>query len=127
MAKSPATTIAIITETRARGELVGERGKGLTRIGLFLMHTVRLEVAAQALDQVGVDEVIWGRLTDAMVVPDGGAVSRSRYVHPRVEPEIAFLLGFSDTSSFSRAFRDWFGLSPSERREELAAETRKTD
>ena len=41
--------------------------------------------------------------------------------------EIAFLLGFSDTSSFSRAFRDWFGLSPSERREELAAETRKTD
>jgi alkylation response protein AidB-like acyl-CoA dehydrogenase len=33
----------------ARGYLVGERGKGLTRIGLFLMHTVRLEVAAQAI------------------------------------------------------------------------------
>lgn len=43
--------------------------------------------------QVGVDEVIWGRLTDAMVVPDGGIVSTQRYVHPRVEPEIAFLLG----------------------------------
>ncbi len=33
----------------AKGLLVGERGKGLTRIGLFLMHTVRLEVAAQAI------------------------------------------------------------------------------
>ncbi len=33
----------------AKGHLVGERGKGLTRIGLFLMHTVRLEVAAQAI------------------------------------------------------------------------------
>jgi AraC-like DNA-binding protein len=26
--------------------------------------------------------------------------------------EIAFLLGFSDTSAFSRAYRDWFGESP---------------
>jgi alkylation response protein AidB-like acyl-CoA dehydrogenase len=33
----------------ARGILVGERGKGLTRIGFFLMHTVRIEVAAQAI------------------------------------------------------------------------------
>jgi AraC-like DNA-binding protein len=27
--------------------------------------------------------------------------------------EIAFLLGFSDSSAFSRAYRDWFGESPS--------------
>ncbi|MHC4860496.1 MAG: acyl-CoA dehydrogenase family protein [Planctomycetota bacterium] len=33
----------------APGRLVGERGKGLTKCGLFLMHTVRLEVAAQAI------------------------------------------------------------------------------
>lgn len=43
--------------------------------------------------QVGVDEVIWGRLTDTMRVADGTTVSHGRYVHPRVEPEIAFLMG----------------------------------
>lgn len=44
------------------------------------------------MQQVGVSEVIWGRLTDAMRVEEGGAVSLARYVHPRVEPEIAFLM-----------------------------------
>ena len=42
--------------------------------------------------QMGVDESIWGRLTDGMAIENGGRVAFSRYVHPRVEPEIAFLL-----------------------------------
>lgn len=42
--------------------------------------------------QVGVSEVAWGRLTDAMRVEEGGRVSLAKYVHPRVEPEIAFLM-----------------------------------
>jgi len=42
--------------------------------------------------QVGVDEVIWGRLTDAMRLEEGGSLSKKRYVHPRVEPELAFLM-----------------------------------
>ena len=42
--------------------------------------------------QVGVDSVIWGRLTDAMLRADGAPISLSGYVHPRVEPEIAFLI-----------------------------------
>ena len=42
--------------------------------------------------QMGVHDMIWGRLTDAMIVEDGGTTSFKTYVHPRIEPEIAFLL-----------------------------------
>jgi 2-oxo-3-hexenedioate decarboxylase len=45
------------------------------------------------MQQVGVNEVIWGRLTDAMRLEEGGVLSRARYVHPRVEPEIAYIIG----------------------------------
>jgi AraC-like DNA-binding protein len=31
--------------------------------------------------------------------------------------EVTYLLGFADVSSFSRAFRNWTGVSPSEFRE----------
>ena len=42
--------------------------------------------------QVGVDEAAWGRLTDAMLLEEGGAMKKSAFVHPRLEPEIVFLL-----------------------------------
>ena len=42
--------------------------------------------------QVGVDQVIWGRLTDAMRLEEGGSLSKKNYVHPRIEPELAFLM-----------------------------------
>jgi 2-oxo-3-hexenedioate decarboxylase len=42
--------------------------------------------------QVGVDKVIWGRLTDEMRLEEGATLRKSKYVHPRVEPELAFLL-----------------------------------
>ena len=45
------------------------------------------------MQQVGVSEVIWGRLTDAMRLEEGGVLSHQRYVHPRVEPEIAYIIG----------------------------------
>lgn len=35
--------------------------------------------------------------------------------------EIAYLLGFSDASNFTRAFRRWYGCSPSEYRSDLSA------
>ncbi len=42
--------------------------------------------------QMQVSDLIWGWLTDAMLVEDGGQVSLSRFIHPRIEPEVAFLL-----------------------------------
>jgi 2-oxo-3-hexenedioate decarboxylase len=62
----------------ARGEILVGYKMGLT--------------SRAKMQQVGVDEVAWGRLTDAMMLEEGGALSLSRYVHPRAEPEIAYLM-----------------------------------
>ncbi|MDH6135648.1 2-oxo-3-hexenedioate decarboxylase [Kitasatospora sp. MAA4] len=62
--------------------------RGERTVGLKMGLTSRAKMV-----QVGVSEVIWGRLTDRMRVPDGGAVDVSTLIHPRVEPEVAFLIG----------------------------------
>ncbi|XRQ15936.1 2-keto-4-pentenoate hydratase [Actinomadura welshii] len=41
--------------------------------------------------QMGVDDVIWGLLTDRMLAES--SVDVSRLIHPRIEPEIAYLIG----------------------------------
>ena len=61
--------------------------RGEKRVGMKMGFTSRAKMV-----QMGVHDMIWGRLTDAMIVEDGGAISMKNYVHPRVEPEIAFLL-----------------------------------
>lgn len=43
--------------------------------------------------QMGVDDVIVGQLTDRMRVADGASLDLDGFIHPRVEPEIAFRLG----------------------------------
>ncbi|MFG2007020.1 2-keto-4-pentenoate hydratase [Spirillospora sp. NPDC048911] len=65
----------------ARRERRGER-----RIGVKMGFTSRAKMI-----QMGVDDVIWGQLTDAMLVES--ALDLSELIHPRVEPEIVFLLG----------------------------------
>ncbi len=62
--------------------------RGEKRVGVKMGLTSRAKMI-----QVGVDEVIWGRLTDDMRVEEGGSISMADYVHPRVEPEVAFLMG----------------------------------
>ncbi len=62
-----------------------ERGEKL--VGYKLGFTSRAKMI-----QMGVDDLIWGRLTDSMIVEEGGEISLDHYVHPRVEPEIAFLM-----------------------------------
>ena len=63
------------------------RGRNERRAGFKMGLTSRAK-----MQQVGVNEVIWGRLTDAMRIDEGGTLSRAAYVHPRAEPEIAFVL-----------------------------------
>ena len=57
------------------------------RIGMNMGFTSRAKMV-----QMGLSDMIWGRLTDRMMLEDGGNLEFAKYVHPRVEPEIAFLL-----------------------------------
>jgi 2-oxo-3-hexenedioate decarboxylase len=61
--------------------------RGAQRLGVKMGFTSRAKMV-----QMGVHDVIWGRLTSDMREEEGGSVAFSRFVHPRVEPEIAFLL-----------------------------------
>lgn len=62
--------------------------RGERRVGIKMGMTSRAKMA-----QMGIEDMLWGRLTDAMMVEDGGTIDFPTFVHPRVEPEIAFLLG----------------------------------
>lgn len=74
---------------RAQAALIERRlARGERRVGMKLGFTSRAKMR-----QMGVDDLIWGRLTDGMAAPDGAELDPARYVHPRVEPEVAFLLG----------------------------------
>lgn len=42
------------------------------------------------MEQMGVHDMIWGRLTDKMFYQNGGELNLSAFIHPRAEPEIAF-------------------------------------
>jgi 2-oxo-3-hexenedioate decarboxylase len=72
--------------------------RGERRVGLKMGLTSRAK-----MQQVGVSEVVWGRLTDAMRLPEGGDLSKKRFVHPRVEPEVAFIMKKSLAGEVSAA------------------------
>jgi len=61
--------------------------RGEQQVGIKMGFTSRAKMI-----QMGVDDMIWGPLTDAMFIEEGGETTWEKYVHPRVEPEIAFLL-----------------------------------
>jgi 2-oxo-3-hexenedioate decarboxylase len=61
--------------------------RGERRVGTKLGFTSKAKML-----QMGVKDLIWGTLTDAMLLADGGRLDMARFIHPRVEPEIAFLL-----------------------------------
>lgn len=60
--------------------------RGEQPVGLKLGFTSRAKMI-----QMGVDSLIWGRLTDAMLYDEGTEVDLSDFIHPRAEPEVCFL------------------------------------
>ena len=72
--------------------------RGERRVGIKMGFT-----SLAKMEQMGISEVIWGRLTDAMQVTDGASVPLDRFVHPRIEPEIAFLLAADLPGDISEA------------------------
>lgn len=62
------------------------RGEKLTGYKLGFTSKAKME-------QMGVHDIIWGRLTDAMQYQSGQVLPSHKFIHPRVEPEIAFLIG----------------------------------
>ena len=61
--------------------------RGEKAVGIKMGFTSRAKII-----QMGLDGMVWGRLTNKMLVEDGGEIDLKDFVHPRVEPEIAFLL-----------------------------------
>ncbi|MCY1254252.1 4-oxalocrotonate decarboxylase [compost metagenome] len=61
--------------------------RGEKRVGVKMGFTSRAKML-----QMGLSDVIWGRLTSGMLIEEGSTVNFSRFVHPRVEPELAFVL-----------------------------------
>lgn len=61
-------------------------GRGARRIGMKMGFTSRAKMI-----QMGLSDLIWGRLTSDMLIEDGG-IDALFHIHPRVEPEICFLL-----------------------------------
>jgi 2-oxo-3-hexenedioate decarboxylase len=68
-------------------ELIGRRtGRGERLTGVKMGFTSRAKMV-----QMGVDDVIWGLLTDRMQA--GATADLSGLIHPRIEPEIVYLIG----------------------------------
>lgn len=60
-----------------------KRGEKITGYKLGFTSKAKME-------QMGVHDLIWGILTDEMEIKNNEAVDLKKWIHPRVEPEIAF-------------------------------------
>jgi len=61
--------------------------RGEKKLGIKMGFTSKAK-----MEQMGVHDLIWGRLTDKMYFEAGSELDRSQFIHPRAEPEIAFKL-----------------------------------
>ncbi|WP_141576406.1 2-keto-4-pentenoate hydratase [Actinomadura sp. WMMA1423] len=83
-ARTPLDVATAYAVQRAGIERRRRRGERLA--GVKMGFTSRAKMV-----QMGVDDVIWGLLTDGMAAE--ASVDVSRLIHPRIEPEIAYLIG----------------------------------
>lgn len=61
--------------------------RGEEMVGIKLGFTSKAK-----MEQMGVHDMIWGRLTSQMAIKNEDSTEMSSYLHPRAEPEIAFRL-----------------------------------
>lgn len=90
LATDPLATQHTLTLEQAyqiqRASIAHRHQRGEKPIGIKLGFTSRAKMV-----QMGVDSLIWGLLTDAMLREDGGTIDLADFIHPRVEPEICYL------------------------------------
>lgn len=72
--------------------------RGEKWVGLKLGFTSKAK-----MEQMGVHDMIWGRLTDKMKVESNGHLQLNKFIHPRAEPEIAFLVSKDITETVTLA------------------------
>ena len=60
-----------------------DRGENITGYKLGFTSKAKMK-------QMGVDDLIWGVLTDNMEIKPGENINLNQYIHPRAEPEVAF-------------------------------------
>ena len=82
-------TVLTLAQAYEVQRLLVERrlARGATRIGLKMGFTSRAKMA-----QMGLSDLVWGRLSSDMLVEEGGTLGLTTKVHARVEPELCFLL-----------------------------------
>ena len=79
--------------------LIGLReARGERLIGIKMGFTSEAKRA-----QMQINDLIFGRLTDAMRIAAGGELSLRRFIHPRAAPELAFLLAAPLAGAVSEA------------------------
>ena len=89
-----ATAYAVQDEVLRRKLVSGEALIGV-KLGLTSLAKQR---------RMNVDSPLTGWLTDAMVLPTGVAVPQSELIHPRAEPEIAFVTAATAMEAVDRVY-----------------------
>ncbi|WP_422061071.1 2-keto-4-pentenoate hydratase [Sphingopyxis sp.] len=92
------STLSLADAYAIQGAAIDRRlARGERLVGVKMGFTSEAKMA-----QMGLKDQIWGRLTSDMVVTNGAAIERARFIHPRVEPEVAVRLNAPLTGAVTR-------------------------